>query len=151
MFACTVILLLFVTDGMPLARAQPAIIESSLDRAYLGIQEAAGSGSNVSSLTDKFNLGLEFRRQAQDSDFRTCLSSDNCKAMASETFESVIYESSVLEQHSDEASHYRNILTYALFVPTIAFAASLCVACFLKVWRSYQIRKFLDMEISEKD
>jgi hypothetical protein len=154
LFACIVvvflILMLIIPVTIKFAKAQPAVIDSSIDRAYIGIQEAANLGANVSSLTDKFNIGLDFLHQAQDSTFRTCLSTDNCKAMADETFASITQDSSILQQHYNEASNYHNIVTYGLFVPIIAFAASFCIICFLKVWRIYQIKKFLDMEIREK-
>ena len=151
LLACIVVLILLVTVTTKFANAQPVVNETSrLDRAYNGIKGAAVSGANVSSLTDKFNLGLDFLRQAQDSDFRTCSSSDECKAMADKAFASVIQESSALEEHSSEASNNQKIITYGLLAPVIAFASSLCIVCLFRVWRSYQIKKFLDTEISEK-
>jgi hypothetical protein len=132
-------------------RAQPIVNESSIDSAVAGIQRAATAGANVSDLTDKFNLGLDFLHQVQDSDFRSCSYSKDCQIQANETFSSITKESTILAQQAEAASNYHTIMTYALFVPSVAFAASLSITYLFKVWKSYQIKRFLDMEISEKE
>jgi hypothetical protein len=126
-------------------------VESSIDRAVAGIQGAAAAGADVSALTDKFNLGLDFLRQVQDSDFRSCSYSEDCQVQANETFVSITKESAILMEQYEAASNYHRIMTYALFVPSVAFAASLFIFYLFKVWKSYQIKRFLDMEISEKE
>lgn len=141
------------------ARAQSIVDEdltrpltiSSRDSAVAGIQEAAAAGADVSALIDKFNLGLDFLRQVQDSDFGSCSYSEDCQVQANEKFVSITAESAILRERSEAASNYRSIMTYALFVPSVAFAASLSVVYLFKVWKSYQIRRFFDMEISEKE
>ena len=133
------------------ARAQAIVNESSIDSAVAGLQRAAAAGADVSALTDKFNMGLDFLRQAQDSDFRSCSNSNDCQVQANETFASITKESAILTQQSDAASNYHSIMTYGLFVPSIAFATSLSIIWLFKVWKSYQIKRFLDMEISEKE
>jgi hypothetical protein len=133
------------------ASAQTIVNDSYIDRAVDGIQRAAAAGADVSALTDKFNVGLDFLYQAQDADFRMCSYSEDCKARANEIFASISKESAILMEHSQAASNYRSIMTYGLLVPSIAFATSLSIVCLFKVWKSYQIKRFLDMEISEKE
>ncbi len=125
--------------------------ESPIDSAVAGIQRAAAVGADVSDLTDEFNSGLDFLRQAQDSDFRSCSYTEDCQVQANETFASIAKESPLLTEQSEAASNYLSIMTYALVVPSVAFAASLSIIYLLKVRKSYQIKRFLDMEISEKE
>ena len=132
------------------ARVQAILNESSIDRAVAGIQRAAAAGVDVSALTDKFNLGLDILRQSQDYEFRSCSHNEDCQALVNEIFVSVAQESAILVEQSEAASSYHRIMTYGVFVPFVAFAASLSLVCLFKIWRSYQIKKFLDMEISEK-
>ncbi len=132
-------------------RAQIIVNESSIDSAVAGIQRAATAGVDVSDLTDKFNLGLDFLRQAQDSDFSSCSHTEDCQIQADEIFAFITKESAILAEQSEAASNYHTIMTYALFVPSVAFVASLSIIYLFKVWKSYQIKRFLDMEISEKE
>ena len=131
------------------AKAQTDIPESSVDHTIRGIQRAAEAGADVSSLIDKFNLGLDYLNQAQSSDFKICSSSEDCIIRANEIFVSIDRESSILIEQSEVASNYRSIMTYGLLVPMGAFSSSLTIAFFLKVWRSYRLKKFLDKEIRQ--
>jgi hypothetical protein len=133
------------------ASAQTIINESSINSAVGGIQRAAALGANVSALIYEFNLGLDFLRQAQDSNFRNCSYIEDCQIQASERFVSISEESAILMQQSEDALNYNRIITYGLIVPFAAFVASLSIVCLFKVWKSYKIKRFLDMEINKRE
>jgi hypothetical protein len=118
----------------------------SADIALQAIRDAEATGADVSELVDKFNVALDQLRQAEESHFDSCVSRDDCIASANRIFESIENEAHKL---SDEAKNslYQRILSSEVYAVVIAFGMSLGLLYVYKHYKSYQLRKFLDMDI----
>lgn len=118
----------------------------SADIALQAIRDAEAARADVSELVHQFNVALDQLRQAGESQFDSCVSRDDCIASANRIFESVENEAHKL---SDEAKNslYQRMLNSEVYAVVIAFGMSLGLLYVYKHYKSYQLRKFLDMDI----
>ncbi len=121
-------------------------VSSSEDLALKSIRHSEATGAAVSDLVKKYNGALDLLHQA---DLGTCSQSD-CVVRANEIFKSIIDESVSLSQRSHEVSSHKRIMSFAVFAPVIAFSVSFVGIYSYYATKSNQMRKFLDLEIREK-
>jgi hypothetical protein len=124
--------------------------DPSMDQALKSINEASAEGADVSVLVERFNYALNFLREAEISDTKNC-SYDECVPRANEIFMSIIDDATILKEKAKEVSVHERMLTFILFAPLSAFTASILGIYSYIAWKSYQMKKFLNMEIREKE
>ena len=74
----------------------------------------------------------------------------NCVADAQEIFSQITNESASYIEHAGRDFYYNVVRIFALYAPLGAFLISFFGLYSYKSWKSYQIKKFLDLEIREK-
>jgi hypothetical protein len=125
--------------------------EPSVDSAFDNIKQAESAGADISNLVERFNNALELLHQAQiSSSNKSCSSYTNCVADAQEIFSQISNESASFREHAGRDFYYNVVGIFALYAPLGAFLISFFTLYSYKSWKSYQIKKFLDLEIREK-
>lgn len=144
--------LLLVANGADISAEQDdmSLTNTSADITLKSIKQAEIAGADVSDLVKRFNYALDLLQQAEISDFRSCASYSDCIQKANTTFISITHDSELLREQAQETSDYQRIMSFALYAPLGAFTASIAGLYSFKIWKSYQVKKFLDMEIREK-
>jgi hypothetical protein len=124
--------------------------QTSVDTAFDNMKQAESAGADVSNLVERFNDALELLHQAQISGFnKSCSSYTNCIADAQEIFSQITNESASYREHAGRDFYYNVFGIFALYAPLGAFLISFFGLYSYKSWKSYQIKKFLDLEIRE--
>jgi hypothetical protein len=124
--------------------------QTSVDTAFDNMKQAESAGADVSNLVERFNDALGLLHQAQISSFnKSCSSYTNCIADAQEIFSQITNESASYREHAGRDFYYNVFGIFALYAPLGAFLISFFGLYSYKSWKSYQIKKFLDLEIRE--
>ncbi|MFQ5940561.1 MAG: hypothetical protein ACE5KA_02535 [Nitrososphaerales archaeon] len=123
---------------------------NSAELALNSIKEAAAAGADVSEPVERFNLALSLLHQANTDDFENC-SYNECVTRANKIFIGISQDSTILREQTQDASNYQRMMTFAFYAPLAAFTSSILCLYSYNAWKSYQVKKFLDMEVSEKE
>jgi hypothetical protein len=143
--------LLLLSNSVDINLTVNNMTQPSVDTAFDNIRQAEIAGADVSNLVERFNYALELLHQGQiSSSNKSCSSYTNCVADAQEIFSQITNESASYREHAGRDFYYNVVGIFALYAPLGAFLISFFGLYSYKSWKSYQIKKFLDLEIREK-
>lgn len=142
--------LLLLSNSVDINLTVNNMTQPSVDTAFDNIRQAENAGADVSTLVERFNSALELLHQAQISSKKSCSSYTNCVADAQEIFSQITNESASYREHAGRNFYFNVVGIFALYAPLGAFLISFFGLYSYKSWKSYQIKKFLDLEIKEK-
>lgn len=136
---------------IPTVYAEPVELTSnpSFRLAWTNINKAEESGANVGELLVRFGNAMELVRQAEDMDFRTCNSYNECIEDANTIFISVSSDALLLESESRHAGE-QNILNTAMSSALGALPVAFFGMYIYKKWEAYKLEKFYRKEIGLK-
>jgi len=141
-------LVLLVPNNIGYAAGYASSVKASQENALDSIRIAETNGVDVSDLVVWFNQAVEFERQAETSDFSSCVSLDDCNEKADRLFNSIEQVSIAMTDQSKTSSTHNMVTIFGLFAVG-AFAASLVVAYVYLNWRTFKVQRFLEMEIKK--
>jgi hypothetical protein len=143
--------LLLLSNSVDINLTVNNMTQPSVDTAFDNIRQAEIAGADVSNLVERFNYALELLHQGQiSSSNKSCSSYTNCVADAQEIFSQITNESASYRENAGRDFYYNVVGIFALYAPLGAFLISFFGLHSYKSWKSYQIKKFLDLEIREK-
>ncbi len=122
-----------------------------LTQVVESIQQAQLSGADVSGLVDKLNIALDLTRQAETSKFESCGSYPDCTQKANQILVMINHEAYSLRHDAGSASNNHTPTDFMIYAPLGAFMASLIGVYSFRLWQSHVTKRFLDMEIREKE
>ncbi len=116
--------------------------------ALTRIRAAEIAGSDVTNLVERYTQAVDLLNQARVSDYKTCTSSD-CLTRANEIFASIISDAGILREKALQEATFRKVMDFGVYIPVGSFAGAFLGLYYYNAWKSYQTKRFLNMEIQE--
>ena len=125
-------------------------VAPSVDAVISSIKEAEQAGADVQTLVNNFNMALNFLDQADKSTFNSCYSQKDCQRKANKIFVMIIEDANSLKKQAATTMSFQKMTTLSVYAPITAFVTSIVGYFSFQVWKSYQVKKFMAMEIRKK-
>jgi len=145
-----IIVLLVANNADIITLNEDPTVTTSLDSVIMSIRDAELAGADVSDLTNRFNIALNLKEQADKSTFNSCSSREDCIERANIKLVKIIKDAELLKEHTKVESEFQTLIGFTIYAPLTAFATSIVGYCSFKGWRSYQVKRYLAMEIRKK-
>jgi len=123
---------------------------SSAELALKSIKEAEAAGADVSGLVRSFNEALDLIQRAERTDSIIC-SSEDCVVKSVHEFTMIVHKAYSLKEKAQAQSEITKFVNMGIYAPFGAFAASIIIFYSHNAWKSSQLKRLLNMYISEKE
>jgi len=128
-----------------------SLFSTSANLALESIKDAELASADVSDLVSSFNMAVDLMNQADKSQFDSCSSYEDCNEQAIKIFVQITNDARLLKEQAEASSIFQKLMTFIVYAPITAFATSVVGYCSFKAWRPYRMKRFLEMDISEKE
>jgi hypothetical protein len=125
--------------------------QNQMDKAVEEIRIAYAHGADVSSLIERFNIGLDLLQQEKMGQFNTCTDSNDCHQKAIKEFASVSSEAMSLGNMAEQKSSVQKTIYFAVYVPLGAFVGSFLIVLTQKILRTIETKKFQNSIVEEDE
>jgi hypothetical protein len=126
-------------------------IQDQISKAVKEIRIACAHGADVSSLIERFNIGLDLLEQEKMGQFNTCTDGNDCHQKAIKEFASVSSEAMRLGNMAEQESSVQKAIYFAVYVPLGAFVGSFLIVLTQKILRTIEIKKFQNSIVEEDE
>jgi hypothetical protein len=124
-------------------------MQNQMANAVKEISIAYAHGADVSSIIERFNIGLDLLRQEEMGQFNTCTDHDDCRLKAIEEFAFVSSEAMRLGNMAEQESTVQKMIYFAVYVPLGAFVGSFLIVLTQKILRTIETKKFQNSIVEE--
>jgi hypothetical protein len=124
-------------------------IQDQMSKAVKEIRIAYAHGADVSSLIERFNIGLDLLQQEKMGQFNTCTDGNDCHQKAIKEFAFVSSEAMRLGNMAKQESNVQKTIYFAVYVPLGAFVGSFLIVLTQKILRTIEIKKFQNSIVEE--
>jgi hypothetical protein len=124
-------------------------MQNQMANAVNEIRIAYAHGADVSSLVERFNIGLDLLRQEETGQFNTCTDGNDCHQKAIKEFAFVSSEAMRLGNMAEQESTVQKMIYFAVYVPLGAFVGSFLIVLTQKILRTIETKKFQNSIVEE--
>jgi hypothetical protein len=124
-------------------------MQNQMANAVNEIRIAYAHGADVSSLVERFNIGLDLLRQEETGQFNTCTDGNDCHQKAIKEFAFVSSEAMRLGNMAEQESTVQKMIYFAIYVPLGAFVGSFLIVLTQKILRTIETKKFQNSIVEE--
>ena len=126
-------------------------IQDQMSKAVKEIRIAYAHGADVSSLIERFNIGLDLLEQEKMGQFNRCTDGNDCHQKAIKEFTFVSSEAIRLANMVEQESSVQEAIYFAVYVPLGAFVGSFLIVLTQKILRTIEIKKFQNSIVEEDE
>jgi hypothetical protein len=126
-------------------------MQDQMAKAVKEIRIAYAHGRDVSSLIERFNIGLDLLQQEKMGQFNTCTDSNDCHQKAIKEFASVSSEAMRLGNMAEQESSVQKTIYFAVYVPLGAFVGSFLIVLTQKILKTIEMKKFQNSIVEEDE
>jgi hypothetical protein len=124
-------------------------MQNQMANAVKEISVAYAHGADVSSIVERFNIGLDLLQQEEMGQFNTCTDGNDCHQKAIKEFAFVSSEAMRLGNMAEQESTVQKMIYFAVYVPLGAFVGSFLIVLTQKILRTIEIKKFQNSIVEE--
>jgi hypothetical protein len=124
-------------------------MQNQMANAVNEIRIAYAHGADVSSLVERFNIGLDLLQQEETGQFNTCTDGNDCHQKAIKEFAFVSSEAMRLGNMAEQESTVQKMIYFAIYVPLGAFVGSFLIVLTQKILRTIETKKFQNSIVEE--
>ncbi len=133
------------TDGL-----RSDFVEATTAQAIRSIKNAEQAGADVAYLVEKFNVAIDLLQKAENNNYSTCPSHDECVIQANEILLSIVDEASLLANQATARNEQFVVLMFTVYVPVASFLLSVAIVVIYRAWKDRRIKRFQTMNIRQK-
>jgi hypothetical protein len=126
-------------------------MQNQMANAVNEIRIAYAHGADVSSLVERFNIGLDLLEQEKMGEFNTCTDGNDCHQKAIKEFAFVSSEAIRLANMAEQESSVQKTIYFAVYVPLGAFVGSFFIVLTQKILRTIGTKKFQNSIVEEDE
>jgi hypothetical protein len=125
-------------------------VTATSNQALKSIKSAEAAGADVSDLVARFNSALDLQKQAEMGNFVTCPSYDQCIIASNNMMLAIVEDATVVGNQATARNEQANVMTFTVFVPLGAFAASLLIVIIYRAWQSRRAKSYQEMNVHHR-
>jgi hypothetical protein len=125
-------------------------VTATSNQALKSIKSAEAAGADVSDLVARFNSALDLQKQAEMGNYATCPSYDQCIIASNNMMLAIVEDATVVGNQATARNEQANVMTFTVFVPLGAFAASLLIVIIYRAWQSRRAKSYQEMNVHHR-
>ncbi|MGH9879589.1 MAG: hypothetical protein ACRD5H_18325, partial [Nitrososphaerales archaeon] len=108
------------------------------------------AGADVTFLVEKFNVAIDLLQKADNNDYSSCPSYDECVIQANEILLSIVDEASLLANQATARNGQFVVMMFTVYVPVTSFLLSVAIVVIYRAWKDRRIKKFQTMNVHQR-